>query len=138
VKTAREMREQFHAYPQALDATLDIAEMCNATIEFGLDLLPAFPCPDGMSEAAFLRHKVWQGAKARYGDPVPTAVAERVEYELGVIEQMGFPAYFLIVADLCEHARSQGIRVGPGRGSAGGSVVAYCTDITGSTRSSTA
>jgi DNA polymerase III subunit alpha len=130
VKSAREMREQFHAYPQALDATLDIAERCNATIEFGLDLLPAFPCPDGMSEAAFLGQKVWQGAKARYGDPVPTAVAERVEYELGVIEQMGFPAYFLIVADLCEHARSQGIRVGPGRGSAGGSVVAYCTDIT--------
>jgi DNA polymerase III subunit alpha len=130
VKSAREMREQFHAYPQALDATLDIAERCHATIEFGLDLLPAFPCPDGMSEAAYLAQKVWQGAKARYGDPVPTAVAERVEYELGVIEQMGFPAYFLIVADLCEYARSQGIRVGPGRGSAGGSVVAYCTDIT--------
>jgi DNA polymerase III subunit alpha len=130
VKSAREMREQFHAYPEALDATLDIAERCNATIEFGLDLLPAFPCPDGMSEAGYLGQKVWQGAKARYGDPVPTAVAERVEYELGVIEQMGFPAYFLIVADLCEYARSQGIRVGPGRGSAGGSVVAYCTDIT--------
>lgn len=130
VKSAREMREQFHAYPEALDATLDIAERCEATIEFGLDLLPAFPCPDGLSEAEFLRQKVWAGARARYGDPVPAPVAERVEYELGVIEQMGFPAYFLIVADLCEHARSEGIRVGPGRGSAGGSVVAYCTDIT--------
>jgi DNA polymerase III subunit alpha len=124
------MREQFHAYPDALDATLDIAERCDARIEFGLDLLPAFPCPDGLSESEFLRQKVWEGARARYGDPVPTAVAERVEYELGVIEQMGFPAYFLIVADLCEYARSEGIRVGPGRGSAGGSVVAYCTDIT--------
>jgi DNA polymerase III subunit alpha len=130
VKTAAEMREQFHAYPDALDATLDIAERCDASIEFGLDLLPAFPCPDGLSEAAYLRQKVWEGAKARYGDPVPTAVAARVEYELGVIEQMGFPAYFLIVADLCTYARSEGIRVGPGRGSAGGSVVAYCTDIT--------
>jgi DNA polymerase III subunit alpha len=130
VKTAREMREEFHQYRSALDATLDIAEMCSATMEFGLDLLPAFPCPDGMTEAAFLRHKVWQGARARYGDPVPTAVAERIEYELSVIEQMGFPAYFLIVADLCEYARGAGIRVGPGRGSAGGSVVAYCTDIT--------
>ncbi len=130
VKTARQMREQFAAYPDALDATLDIAERCDASIEFDLDLLPAFPCPDGMSEAEYLRHKVWEGVRARYGDPVPTAVAERAEYELGVIEQMGFPAYFLIVADLCEYARSQGIRVGPGRGSAGGSVVAYCTDIT--------
>ena len=130
VKTAAEMRRQFAAFPEALDATLDIAERCSATIEFGLDLLPAFPCPPGMSEAEFLRAKVWQGAAQRYGDPVPTVVAERVEYELGVIEQMGFPAYFLIVADLCEHARSVGIRVGPGRGSAGGSVVAYCTDIT--------
>lgn len=130
VKSAAEMREQFAAYPEALDATLEIAERCDASIEFGLDLLPAFPCPDGLSEAAFLRQKVWEGAKARYGDPVPTAVAERVEYELTVIEQMGFPAYFLIVADLCAYARSEGIRVGPGRGSAGGSVVAYCTDIT--------
>jgi DNA polymerase III subunit alpha len=130
VKTAREVREEFHQYRDALDATLDIAEMCSAEMRFGLDLLPAFPCPDGMSEAAFLRHKVWEGAKVRYGDPVPTAVAERIEYELSVIEQMGFPAYFLIVADLCEYARGDGIRVGPGRGSAGGSVVAYCTDIT--------
>jgi DNA polymerase III subunit alpha len=130
VKTAREMREEYHQYRDALDATLDIAEMCSATMEFGLDLLPAFPCPEGMTEAAFLRHKVWEGARARYGDPVPTAVADRIEYELSVIEQMGFPAYFLIVADLCEYARGAGIRVGPGRGSAGGSVVAYCTDIT--------
>jgi DNA polymerase-3 subunit alpha len=130
VKTARQMREQFRDFGPALDATLDIAERCDATIEFDLDLLPAFPCPDGMSEAAFLRHKVQEGARERYGAPVPDAVQERIDYELGVIEQMGFPAYFLIVADLCEHARSVGIRVGPGRGSAGGSVVAYCTDIT--------
>ncbi|TVR33857.1 MAG: DNA polymerase III subunit alpha [Nitriliruptor sp.] len=130
VKTAAQMRAQYPDHRHALDATLDIAEMCHANIEFGLDLLPAFPCPPGMSESDFLRHKVWEGAKARYGDPVPEAVARRVDYELDVIDQMGFPAYFLIVADLCEHARSVGIRVGPGRGSAGGSVVAYCTDIT--------
>ncbi|MTV26141.1 DNA polymerase III subunit alpha [Nitriliruptoraceae bacterium ZYF776] len=130
VKSAREMREQFRDFPGALDATLDIAEMCDVTIEFDLDLLPAFPCPDGMTEAQFLRHKVNEGARERYGTPVPDAVQERIDYELSVIEEMGFPAYFLIVADLCEHARSTGIRVGPGRGSAGGSVVAYCTDIT--------
>ena len=130
IKSSREMREQFHAYPDALDATLDVAEMCNAQIEFGLDLLPAFPTNEGRSEGEELRHLVWRGARERYGDPVPSAVAERVDYELSVIEQMGFPAYFLIVADLCRHARSIGIRVGPGRGSAGGSVVAYCADIT--------
>ncbi len=130
VKTAAQMRAQYPDHRHALDATLDIAEMCRAEIEFDLDLLPAFPCPPGMSESEFLRQKVWEGAKLRYGDPVPEAVARRVEYELDVIDQMGFPAYFLIVADLCEHARSVGIRVGPGRGSAGGSVVAYCTDIT--------
>ncbi len=130
VKTAREMREEFHAYRAALDASLDIAEMCDATLDFGLDLLPAFPCPEGMSEADFLRHKVWQGARERYGDPVPEPVERRIEYELSVIEEMGFPAYFLIVADLCDHARGEGIRVGPGRGSAGGSAVAFCTGIT--------
>jgi DNA polymerase III subunit alpha len=130
VKTAREMREQFRDFGPALDATLDIAQMCDVEIEFDLDLLPAFPCPPGMTEAEFLRAKVNEGARERYGTPVPDAVQERIDYELSVIEQMGFPAYFLIVADLCEHARSVGIRVGPGRGSAGGSVVAYCTDIT--------
>ncbi|MEX1161993.1 MAG: DNA polymerase III subunit alpha [Nitriliruptor sp.] len=130
VKTAREMREQFRDFGPALDATLDIAQMCDVEIEFDLDLLPAFPCPDGMTEAEFLRHKVLEGARRLYGTPIPDAVQERIDYELRVVGDMGFPAYFLIVADLCEHARSVGIRVGPGRGSAGGSVVAYCTDIT--------
>jgi DNA polymerase III subunit alpha len=130
VKSARQMREQYHQYRAALDATLDIAEMCTATLDFGLDLLPKFPCPEGMSESQYLRHKVWEGARGRYGDPVPEAVGERIDYELRIIEEMGFPAYFLIVADLCEHARGEGIRVGPGRGSAGGSAVAYCTGIT--------
>jgi DNA polymerase III subunit alpha len=130
VKPAREMRERFRGHLDACDATLDIAEMCEAEIEFGLDLLPKFPCPDGMDEATYLRHKVFAGARDRYGEPLPDAVVERLEHELKIIEQMGFPAYFLIVADLCDHARSQGIRVGPARGSAGGSAVAYCTDIT--------
>jgi DNA polymerase-3 subunit alpha len=130
VKTAAQMRAAFPDHGQALDATLEIAERCNARIEFDLDLLPRFPVPEGRTEAEHLRVMVLEGAQKRYGSPLPTAVAERVDYELGVIEQMGFPAYFLIVADLCSYARSAGIRVGPGRGSAGGSVVAYCTDIT--------
>ncbi|HEX2026604.1 MAG TPA: DNA polymerase III subunit alpha [Nitriliruptorales bacterium] len=130
VKSAREMRELFRDHPEACDATLDIAEMCTATIRFGADLLPAFPCPDGLSEAEFLRRKVYEGAVRRYGDPLPQSVRGRLEHELAIIGQMGFPAYFLIVADLCDHARSEGIRVGPARGSAGGSAVAYCTGIT--------
>jgi DNA polymerase-3 subunit alpha len=131
VRTSEEMWRQFGSTaPDALRATLDIAEMCDAKLEFDLDLLPAFPCPDGMTEAQYLRRKVYDGAKRLYGDPIPSVVQERVDYELSVIEQMGFPAYFLIVADLCDYARDAGIRVGPGRGSAGGSAVAYCTGIT--------
>ncbi|MDA3023231.1 MAG: DNA polymerase III subunit alpha [Actinomycetota bacterium] len=130
VKTAAQMRAAFPDHGHALDATLEVAERCDARIEFDLDLLPRFPVPEGRTEGEHLRAMVLEGARERYGSPLPTAVAERVEYELGVIEQMGFPAYFLIVADLCRHARSVGIRVGPGRGSAGGSVVAFCADIT--------
>ena len=131
VRTAREMWDMFGSEaPDALKATLDIAEMCDVELKFGLDLLPKFPCPDGLSESEFLRVKVQQGAERLYGSPVPSAVQERIDYELRVIGEMGFPAYFLIVADLCEYARGAGIRVGPGRGSAGGSVVAYCTGIT--------
>ncbi len=130
VRSAAEMRAAFPDHGASLDATLEVAERCDAPIELGLDLLPRFPTPGGIGEAEHLRDLVMDGARRRYGDPLPTAVEERVAYELRVIEQMGFPAYFLIVADLCRHARSVGIRVGPGRGSAGGSVVAYCTDIT--------
>jgi DNA polymerase III subunit alpha len=130
VRTAAEMRAAFPDHGSALDATLDIAERCTARIAFDADLLPRFAVPDGRSEAEYLRALVEEGARRLYGDPIPTSVQARVDYELGVIEQMGFPAYFLIVADLCAHARATGIRVGPGRGSAGGSVVAYCTGIT--------
>ncbi len=131
LRTAEEMWAKYGTTaPDALRATLDIAEMVDAKIEFGLDLLPAFPTPEGMDEQAFLRQKVELGAKERYGDPIPTAAQERIDYELSVIEEMGFPAYFLIVADLCDYARDAGIRVGPGRGSAGGSAVAYCSGIT--------
>jgi len=131
LRTAEQMWQQFGSIaPDALRATLDINEMVTAQLDFGLDLLPEFPCPDGLTEAAYLRQLVMQGAIRLYGSPIPASVLERIDYELGVIERMGFPAYFLIVADLCSYARSVGIRVGPGRGSAGGSVVAYCTGIT--------
>jgi DNA polymerase III subunit alpha len=130
VKSAREMRELFSDHLDACDATLDIAEMCNTKIEFGRNLLPKFPTSGGRSESEELRIQVLVGARERYGDPLPEAVSARLDHELKIIDQMGFPAYFLIVADLCRHAREQGIRVGPARGSAGGSAVAYCTGIT--------
>jgi DNA polymerase-3 subunit alpha len=132
LKSAREMRALFpdDRFPGACDNTLLIAERADVRMDFGRILLPQFPVPDGATEVSHLEDLVIQGAKERYGDPIPTEVLERVRYELGVIEQMGFPAYFLIVWDLIRYAREHAIRVGPARGSAGGSIVAYCLRIT--------
>ncbi|MDQ3451537.1 MAG: DNA polymerase III subunit alpha, partial [Actinomycetota bacterium] len=130
VKSPAEMHALFADHPETWRNTLDIGERCNVEIAFGTNHLPRFDCPDGMTEAAYLRQLVFEGAARRYGDVLSDEVRERLEHELAVIEQMGFPAYFLIVADLCAYARSVKIRVGPGRGSAAGCAVAYCTGIT--------
>jgi DNA polymerase-3 subunit alpha len=130
VRPPAEMHRLFPDHPETWRNTLAIQERCEVTIEFGKHHLPRFDCPDGLSEAAYLRQKVEEGARRRYGDALTGEIRARLDYELAVIEQMGFPAYFLIVADLCEYARSVGIRVGPGRGSAAGCAVAYCTGIT--------
>ena len=130
LKSPAEMQRLFGDHPETWRNTVEIAERCNVTIEFGTNHLPRFDCPDGMTETEYLRRKVYEGAVRRYGDTLDDDVRQRLDYELGVIDQMGFPAYFLIVADLCEYARSVGIRVGPGRGSAAGCAVAYCTGIT--------
>jgi DNA polymerase-3 subunit alpha len=129
LKTAQEMRDLFADYPEACDNTLLIAERANVDIEFGNAALPRFPVPAGHDEDSYLRELTLEGAKERYGYAPGPEVLERVEYELGIIKTMGFSAYFLIVADLVNHARSHGIRVGPGRGSAAGSCVAYCLRI---------
>ena len=136
LKSAREMRELFSEIPEACDNTLWIAERAQVEIELGNPTLPQFPVPheflrDSYEESAsrYLRHLTYEGAKRRYGDSLPAAVTERLDYELGVIESMGFPAYFLVVWDLIEHARRSNIRVGPGRGSAAGCCVAYCLGI---------
>lgn len=131
LKTAAEMRHLFSDYEDACDNTLWIAERAAVEIEFGLDVLPAFPTPAGHDENSYLRELTFEGAKERYGDSPAYEVLERLEYELGVIRDMGFSAYFLVVWDLVHHARSRGIRVGPGRGSAAGSCVAYCLGIVG-------
>ncbi len=136
LKSAAEMRHLFAELPEACDNTLLIAERANVEIDFGRPSLPRFPVPDEFTgdtyeerAAAYLRHLSVEGAKERYGHPVPAEVMQRLDYELGVIGDMGFSAYFLVVWDLIRFARSQGIRVGPGRGSAAGCCVAYCLQI---------
>jgi len=125
-----QMAESFAQWPEALASTLEIAERCAVKIELGKQLIPSFPTPDGVSESEYLRARVAEGLHARYGDPPGAQALERMEMELGVIERMGFNAYFLIVWDFVKYAKENGIAVGPGRGSAAGSIVAYCLQIT--------
>src|SRR5439155_19894293 len=130
LKPAVEMRDLFRDWPEACDNTLWIAERADVEIEFGKAELPHFPLPQGFaSDTDYLRHLTYEGARQRYGEALPAEVGQRLEYELGVIESMGFSAYFLVVWDLIRFARERGIRVGPGRGSAAGCCVAYCLRI---------
>jgi DNA polymerase-3 subunit alpha len=130
LKDSAEMEQSFAQWPEAIDSTLEIAERCNVEIELGRRLLPRFPTPDGRPEAGYLRELAFEGLRRRYGDPPPADAVERLEMELGVIGRMGFDAYFLIVWDFVKYAKDNGIAVGPGRGSAAGSIVAYCLSIT--------
>ena len=130
LKSADELHESFAPWPEAVPNTLEIADRCNVEIKLGELLLPRFPTADGSEPEAMLRDIATQGLRRRYGDPPPAAAVERLELELGVIEEMGFPSYFLIVWDFVRHAKESGIAVGPGRGSAAGSIVAYCLAIT--------
>jgi DNA polymerase-3 subunit alpha len=130
LKSNDEMGSSFEPWPEALQSTLDIAERCDVEIELGKRLIPAYPTPHGEPEPAYLRTRVEEGLRARYGDPPPAAALERMEMELEVINRMGFDAYFLIVWDFIKYAKENGIAVGPGRGSAAGSIVAYCLQIT--------
>jgi DNA polymerase-3 subunit alpha len=130
LKSAVEMRQLFRELPEACDNTLWIAERANVEIEFGKPELPRFDVPPGFTtEDEYLRHLTMEGARRRYGESLPTEVTGRIGYELGVIADMGFSAYFLVVWDLITYARDNGIRVGPGRGSAAGCCVAYCLQI---------
>jgi DNA polymerase-3 subunit alpha len=131
VKTAAQMRELFKDIPESCDNTLLIAERCNVTLREGENLLPQFEVPQGESEDSWLRTLSHKGLADRLGDRVTPVHIQRLDYELDVMIKMGFPGYFLVVADLCSHAREVGIRVGPGRGSAAGSLVAYALGITG-------
>jgi DNA polymerase III subunit alpha len=130
LKSAEEMRAVFADHPDACDATLEIAERCNISIEFGQLHLPPYTPPTGETQESYLRRLVAEGARERYGEPLTQEAHDRISHELKIIIDMGFAGYFLIVADLIAFARSRGIRVGPGRGSAAGSVVSYSLRIT--------
>jgi DNA polymerase III subunit alpha len=130
LKTPQEMRAVWRELPEACDNTLLIAARCAVKFDENADLLPRFPVPEGHTEETWLRAEVERGLEFRYPGGVPAGHRERAAYELGVMGQMGFPGYFLVVADLCRHARESGIRVGPGRGSATGSLIAYALRIT--------
>jgi DNA polymerase III subunit alpha len=130
LRSTDEMAEKFAEWPEALASTLEIAERCDVEIELGKQLIPRFECPDGMVERDYVRQLVMDGLTWRFGNPIPAEALERAEYELGVIERMGYSGYFLIVWDFIKYARDHGIPVGPGRGSAAGSLVAYALRIT--------
>src|SRR3954466_13207282 len=130
VKSEAEMRALFPGQPETLDNTARVANLCEFDFEKRY-FLPVFPRPaEYQSDEALLQHLAHTGAEQRYGSPLPTEVRERLEYELGVIERAGYAGYFLIVQDFIAAARERGIPVGPGRGSAAGSLVAYALGIT--------
>lgn len=134
VKTPMELRDSFKwmdskLFEECIKNTVDIADKCHLMMEFGKSPLPHYEVPAGHTVESYLDYVVHEGLKERYGE-IPPEIEERVRYELGIIEQMGFSAYFLITWDFVHFAKTHGIPVGPGRGSAAGSVVAYALKIT--------
>ena len=130
VKSAQEMREVWRELPEACDNTLVIAERCEVSFDTGANYMPRFPVPAGEDETSWFVKEVERGLHQRYPGGIPDAVRKQADYEVGVITQMGFPGYFLVVADFINWAKDNGIRVGPGRGSAAGSMASYAMGIT--------
>ncbi len=130
LKTEAEMRQKFGYVEDALQNTQKISDMCNFDFEFGNTKLPNFQVPDGITHYDYLREKSYKGLKEKYGENPDKLYIDRLEYELSVIESMGYVDYFLIVSDFIQYAKDNGIPVGPGRGSGAGSICAYCTGIT--------
>lgn len=129
LKSAEEMAELFGGYPEALENTCRIADRCNVKLEFGHLLLPEFPVPEGFDAVSYLRHLCEEALPERY-ELVDETVRKRLDFELDIINTMGYACYFLIVWDFINYCRSHDIPVGPGRGSAAGSIVAYLLRIT--------
>lgn len=129
LKSAEEMAELFGGYPEAMENTCRIADRCNVKLEFGHLLLPEFPVPEGFDAVSYLRHLCEEALPERY-EVVDETVRKRLDFELDIINTMGYACYFLIVWDFINYCRSHDIPVGPGRGSAAGSIVAYLLRIT--------
>jgi DNA polymerase-3 subunit alpha len=129
LKTPAEMIEAFADLPEALASTIEVADQCDLKLDLGATLLPPFDVPDGLTPDQYLGRLVLKGMEWRFGEP-SSAVKERAEQELSVIKATGYASYFLIVWDFYNFARQNGIVVGPGRGSAAGSLVSYCLGIT--------
>ena len=132
LKDGEEMAKLFADFPGACEQTLAVAERCNLEFELGGNKFPAFPVPEGMTREAYFRKLCGEGLRRRYGERAGSdrELQERLEFEMGVIEKTGFVSYFLIVWDFIDHAKKRGIPVGPGRGSAAGSLVSYVLGIT--------
>jgi DNA polymerase-3 subunit alpha len=130
VKSAAEMRQIFRDNPEACDNTLLIAERCDVSFNTSANFMPRFPVPDGETEESWFIKEVEKGLHVRYPGGIPDAVRKQANYEVEVISSMGFPGYFLVVADFINWAKDNGVRVGPGRGSGAGSMAAYAMRIT--------
>ena len=130
VKSAQEECEAFKNIPEAIENTVKIADMCNVNIEFGNIVLPEFDIPDNTTHLEYFRKLCYSGIEKRYGKNPSEEVINRLEYEISIINQMGYIDYFLIVQDYINYAKSVGISVGPGRGSGAGSIAAYLIGIT--------
>ena len=122
LKSPQEMEEYFHWIPQALDATIEVAARCRLELPKGRYHFPVYPTEKGTTLEELIDQKAWSGLKARMEGEIPDEYAKRLEEELGIIRSMGFAGYFLIVADYIQYAKANGIPVGPGRGSAAGSL----------------
>ncbi len=131
LKSPEEMKEAWSKYPEAVQNTQKIAEMCNVDIEFGVNRLPHYPLPKGVTPDQALSKLCESRLSEKYSTEKQAEAKERLDYELGVISKTGFASYFMIVADFVNEAKKRGILVGPGRGSAAGSIVSYLTNITG-------
>lgn len=130
LKSAEEMRQLFRDHPEACDNTLAIAERCDVKFDTSANYMPRFPVPEGETEQSWFVKEVEKGLHERYPEGITEEVRKQADYEIGVISQMGFPGYFLVVADFINWSKRNGIRVGPGRGSGAGSMAAYAMRIT--------
>lgn len=130
LKTPEQMRQLFRDYPEACDNTLAIAERCDVRFDTAANYMPRFPVPEGETEQTWFVKEVEKGLAERYPNGITPEVRKQADYEIGVISQMGFPGYFLVVADFINWSKRNGIRVGPGRGSGAGSMAAYAMRIT--------